>query len=143
VTAYAERRDRRPRTVRASTTDVKRLTKKERAEGLALYPVDDTPRPRVRGDCFGGERPCPFVGCRYNLFLDASLRTGGIKLNFPDLELEELADTCALDVADRGPVTLDGTGLLMNLTRERVRQIENTACGKVAAAFPNPYLEEP
>ena len=49
-------------------------------------------------------------------------------MNFPDLEPEELTqnigDTCSLDVADRGDTTLDRCGELMNVTRERIRQIE-------------------
>jgi len=36
-----------------------------------------------------------------------SARTGAIKLNFPDLEVWEMTETCALDVADRGGTTLE------------------------------------
>tara|TARA_B100000674_G_C37040340_1_gene558234 strand:+ start:71 stop:325 length:255 start_codon:yes stop_codon:yes gene_type:complete len=50
--------------------------------------------------------------------------TGSIKLNFPDLEVWELEDTCALDVADRGGITLEEVGEILNLTRERIRQVE-------------------
>jgi len=45
-------------------------------------------------------------------------------LNFPDLEPWELVDTCALDVAERGGVTLEEVGEIMNMTRERIRQVE-------------------
>ena len=81
-------------------------------------------RPRTRADCAQGERPCIFVSCRFHLYLDVNPRTGSVKLNFPDKELWELKDTCALDVADRGGVTLEEVGDIMNLTRERVRQVE-------------------
>src|SRR4029077_6719314 len=30
----------------------------------------DIERPRPRGDCVGGERPCPFVSCAHHLYLD-------------------------------------------------------------------------
>lgn len=50
--------------------------------------------------------------------------TGSIKFNFPELEPWELPQTCALDVANQGPSTLDAIAYLMNLSRERVRQIE-------------------
>ena len=53
-----------------------------------------------------------------------SARTGAIKLNFPDLEVWEMNETCALDVADRGGTTLEDVGAIMNLTRERIRQVE-------------------
>ena len=52
------------------------------------------------------ERPCPYVSCKHHLYLDVT-EFGGIKLNFPGLEVWELEETCALDVAERGGVTLD------------------------------------
>ncbi len=84
----------------------------------------DASRPKVRGDCVEGERPCPYVSCKYNLYVDVNPRTGSVKMNFPDKELWELAETCALDVADRQGITLEEVGVIMNLTRERVRQLE-------------------
>ena len=84
----------------------------------------DASRPKVRGDCAEGERPCPYVSCKYNLYVDVNPRTGSVKMNFPDKELWELAETCALDVADRQGITLEEVGVIMNLTRERVRQLE-------------------
>jgi len=50
--------------------------------------------------------------------------TNSIKLNFPHLEVWELEHSCALDVAERGGMTLEDVGHIMNLTRERVRQVE-------------------
>jgi hypothetical protein len=84
----------------------------------------DATRPKVRGDCVEGQRPCPYVSCKYNLYVDVNPRTGSVKMNFPDKELWELAETCALDVADRAGITLEEVGVIMNLTRERVRQLE-------------------
>ena len=84
----------------------------------------DANRPKHRGDCVEGERPCPYVSCKYNLYVDVNPRTGSVKMNFPDKELWELAETCALDVADRQGITLEEVGVIMNLTRERVRQLE-------------------
>lgn len=77
-------------------------------------------RPKTRGDCIGGVRPCPWAGCRHSLVIDVS-PCGSIKINNPD---REAAESCALDVADRGEHTLDAIGEMTNLTRERVRQIE-------------------
>lgn len=42
-----------------------------------------------------------------------------------------MAETCALDVADRGPHTLDEIAGHLGLTRERVRQIEESAMRKL------------
>jgi DNA-directed RNA polymerase sigma subunit (sigma70/sigma32) len=50
--------------------------------------------------------------------------SGAIKLNFPHLEVWEMAETCSLDVADRGGITLEDVGSILNLTRERIRQVE-------------------
>jgi len=61
-------------------------------------------------------------------------RTGSIKLNFPGLEVWELPDTCAIDVAERGGATLERVGEAINVTRERVRQIEERAMRKARAA---------
>ena len=60
-------------------------------------------------------------------------RTGAIKLNFPDLEVWEMTETCALDVADRGGITLEEVGAIMNLTRERIRQVETRGLLKLRA----------
>ena len=62
-----------------------------------------------------------------------SPRTGAIKLNFPDLEVWDLGESCALDVADRGGTTLEDVGAIMNLTRERIRQVEVKALAKLEA----------
>ena len=97
----------------------------------ALMAELDAKRPKTRADCVEGHRPCPFVSCKYNLFVDVNPRTGSVKMNFPDKELDEIGDTCALDVADRGGITLEEVGAIMNLTRERVRQLETRGLTKL------------
>ena len=61
----------------------------------------------------------------------ANPETGSIKLNFPDIEIWEMAETCALDIAERGGVTLEEVGEIMNLTRERIRQLEMSGLNKL------------
>ena len=89
-------------------------------------------RPTTRGDCKQVERPCPYVGCRYNLYLDVT-ENGTIKINFPWITPLDIPPdvSCALDIAERGGVTLDEIADAINLTRERVRQVEQTAIDKV------------
>jgi len=128
-----QRRSRRKRDVRARTISVKRMTKRELEIGRLLYPETDYWRPRTRAECAEGPRPCPFVSCKYHLYIDVSPRTGAIKLNFPDLEVWDLGESCALDVADRGGTTLEDVGAIMNLTRERIRQVEVKALAKLEA----------
>jgi hypothetical protein len=81
------------------------------------------------------------VGCRYNLYIDVSPKNGSIKTNFPDLEVWELTESCALDVADRHGTTLEDVGSIMNLTRERVRQIEAKALTKMQAEALREFTE--
>lgn len=129
-----QRRSRRKRAVRARTISVKRMTKRELEMGRVLFPEDvQLARPRTREQCAQGLRPCPYVSCKHHLFLDVSARTGAIKLNFPDLEVETMTESCALDVADRGGTTLEEVGAIMNLTRERIRQLEVKALAKLTA----------
>ncbi len=128
-----QRRSRRKREIRARTISVKRMTKRELEIGRMLYPKTDYYKPRTRAECVDGARPCPYVSCQHHLFLDVSARTGAIKLNFPDLEVWEMNETCALDVADRGGTTLEDVGAIMNLTRERIRQVEVKALAKLEA----------
>ncbi|HEY2509827.1 MAG TPA: sigma factor-like helix-turn-helix DNA-binding protein [Polyangiaceae bacterium] len=132
-------RSRRKREVRARTISVKRMTKRELELGRLLYPMPEgVERPKTRADCLnaaqgGRARPCPFVSCKHHLYLDVSAKTGAIKLNFPDLEVWEMNETCALDVADRGGTTLEEVGAIVNLTRERIRQVEVRALAKIQA----------
>lgn len=103
---------------------------------VRLHVVKDLPpkeswRPKERGDCIDGIRPCPYVSCRHHLYLDVNPITGSIKLNRPDLKPHEMADSCSLDVADEGGTTLDSVAAALNITRERVRQIEDEACKRI------------
>src|SRR5207248_2939150 len=118
------RRRRRRTRPRSKTIAMKRLTREELRVGALMYPPVDIPRPTTRAECREEARPCPWVACKHHLYLDINPETGSIKLNFPDLEPWELAQTCALDVAETGGKTLDEIGEITNLTRERIRQFE-------------------
>lgn len=118
----------RPRSRTLSSGSL-RLDERE-AASLIEYP-EDVHRPRTREDCDLVERPCPFVSCVHHLYLDVNGLTGAMKLNFPHLEVWELEESCSLDVADRGGLTLEDVGEILNITRERVRQVEVKAVAKV------------
>lgn len=117
-------RNRRRTRPRSKTIAVKRLTREEMRVGAELSQKMEYRRPRTRGECQGHARPCPFVSCKYHLYLDVNPETGSIKINFPHLDISEMKDTCALDVAERGGITLEEVGEIVNLTRERIRQVE-------------------
>lgn len=124
--------DKRDRS-RSRTIPMRRLTRSEIAEGIALADVMDYRRPRERADCVNGIRPCPFVACKHHLYLDVNPITGSIKINFPDIEVWEMTESCALDIAERGGITLEEVGAIMNLTRERIRQVEVSGLEKLQA----------
>lgn len=87
---------------------VKRLLAK-RPVGLKVLPPEPEPPapPKTRGECEEGERPCPHATCRYHL--------------------DSAKESCALDVADRGPVSPKEIGEVLGITRQMVERIEGRA----------------
>ena len=120
----------------------RRLLNEVDPEEAELLKTIEQLKPRNRSDCATGPRPCLFVSCKHHLYLDVNPETGSVKLNFPDKEIWELAETCALDVADRGGITLEEVGTIMNLTRERIRQVETRGLLKLRAATDGKTVEE-
>jgi hypothetical protein len=131
-----------------------KLTRKQRAElkvitGELRRAGVYRRKPKTYADCLRLNGPCGFVSCRYNLYLDVIPVAGRpssapiVKLNFPHLEVWEMAETCALKVAMRGAtveeptqgvgLTLEEVGELVNLTSQRVEQLESVALAKLLA----------
>lgn len=82
-------------------------------------------RPRTVGECAElVPGPCPWVSCRFNLFIEVNEETGVTRANFPSKEIDEIGETCALRVASKGPQTLARVGELLNITEEWARQAE-------------------
>jgi hypothetical protein len=111
--------------------------------------------PMRRADCVDEARPCPYVSCRHHLAL--IVENGNISETFPgtmeDLplagpllpngnyfgdsdappiaegpHLDMLPATCVLDLVDEhGDLTFLSVAYLLNISRERVRQIETKA----------------
>ena len=125
---------RRARGARSRSIRVSRTSHREARVALAQAEAleSEMDRPATRKERAEGPRPCPHVSCRHHLYLDVNPQTGTIKLNFPDLEVWELAFSCALDVADLGGTAIELVSELMNVTRERVRQIETQALARLA-----------
>ena len=137
VEGEGERGRRRSKTM--SRKEIARDLRRQRALGIVDPELEgilqeiESKRPRSRADCATGPRPCMFVSCKHHLYLDVNPSTGSIKLNFPDKEVWEMGETCALDVADKGGITLEEVGTIMNLTRERIRQVETRGLLKLRA----------
>ena len=112
------------------------LNNRARKAGEAAEDPAAAARPRTRADCLDGPRPCPWVGCRYHLWADV-MPSGSLKIA-RDVDPMELAESCALDLVADGSRTLDEVADRLNLTRERVRQIEEAALAKLQAAGVDP-----
>ncbi len=141
VEASPERRRSRTMSRKEMARDLRRrrLGGEMEPEEAELLKSIEGMRPRTRADCVNGPRPCLFVSCKHNLYLDVNPETGSIKLNFPDKEIWELEHTCALDVAEKGGITLEEVGAIMNLTRERIRQVETRGLAKLREATEDDY----
>ncbi len=130
---YRPEHDARPTTI--STRRMAREAKRRRSDELLRIVVDDD-RPKKRSECRGGARPCMYVSCRFHLYLEVNPATGSIKLNHPDREPWELTESCALDVAEEGAHTYEAIGHILNVTRERARQLEESALAKLVRDLP-------
>ena len=101
--------------------------------------------PKKRSECLNTSRPCPWLRCKHHMVWC----TYDIKNMTNDEILDlifNLKETCTLDVADRGGVTLEEVGEIMGVSRERVRQIESSRLGGAIRKLRSPekvkYLEE-
>lgn len=95
-----------------------------------LYPElrpEDDERPRRRGECEAGRRPCPWATCRHHLAHDLGGRFERVQ------ELQELQETCALDVAAMGAHSITEIADYLDLSRNTAWATLQRAMGKVAA----------
>lgn len=110
----------------------RRKEQRERLGGKLIIP-EAPDRPKTRADCAQGMRPCPWISCKYHLFLEVR-RNGSIA--YPqgqELEaLDTMAHSCALDVADKGGASQTEVGEAINATMQMTSLIEQAALGKLS-----------
>ena len=97
--------------------------------------------PRTRAECQNGVRPCPWVRCRHHLYLDVRA-DNVVRINFADRDPTEMLATCALDLAEDGPRTLEQVAGLMGMSKERARQIEEAALVKLRVDLAKGYIRD-
>jgi Sigma-70, region 4 len=112
------------------TLNLKKIRAQIRAD--REFHADGVMRPRHRMDCTSVPRPCPFISCRYNLYLDVNSH-GSIVFNYPEIEPGQMKESCALDIAEAGDRSGEEIGAIMNVTRERICQINAEAQKKLAS----------
>ena len=94
-------------------------------------------RPKTRGECAGGPRPCPWVSCRYHLMLTVD-RFGKVTEHFADIE--DMRETCALDVADKGEPMMHGEiAALVGVSPQMAQQNDTVALHTLARRLGDGY----
>jgi len=88
----------------------------------------------TRGRCMEDGDPCPRSECRHHVHNNAK------ESQVTKSSLCRI--TCALKLADLGGMTLNEIGDLLGLTRERVRQIEVNALGKLLRNLEKSHLAD-
>lgn len=88
-------------------------------------------RPKTRGECVNGIRPCPWVSCRHHVYLDVVRGGTRVKINFPELEPSDLKESCSLDAAERGEMQPEQVAFTLNLGADVIRKAVKSAKGKL------------
>lgn len=84
--------------------------------GFTVRELAAAPRPPpTRGDCATLPRPCPALRCRWHLGAESEFR----------------GYSCALDLADRGGMTMEAVADVLAVSKARVGQLEAEALVKV------------
>lgn len=93
-------------------------------------------RPTRRSECRGGQRPCPWVSCRYHLYLDVDQDNGAIKFNHPDKEPWELEHSCAMDIIEEldeeRHLKLGEIGKLFGVCDQRINELIDASLTDIA-----------
>jgi hypothetical protein len=93
--------------------------------------------PETRGECRGGQRPCPYVSCRHHLWLRLQEEQPGNPQKGrqgPTTFRPATMESCSLDVAERHAqqgVSFDEIGELLGMDSTRARQIAKGALLKL------------
>ncbi len=96
--------------------------------------------PRTRRECPQG--PCHHVACRFHLWTDRVLDRDGAVVDLRETAVfGNRQHTCVLREIARGAKTLEAIGSLLDVSRERVRQIEAEALARLRDADPGVLRE--
>lgn len=92
---------------------------------LTLRPKRSLPlvtRPSKRSECLDGPRPCPWASCRYHLNLDLITKNNRDEI-LENPSYEWGSDSCALDVAERGPLTSKEIAPLLGMSQSGCKEL--------------------
>lgn len=104
---------------------------------LAEAVVAEYDRPKRAAECKETARPCPWVSCEHHLYLSVT-PMGAIRFHHPDREPWELEETCALDVEERGGVTLEQAGSFAGMSVSGAKRIQRAFLTRLRAVLGDP-----
>ncbi len=131
----------RPQSIRTGKLTLPEVLEVEELTTELLAEGNWAERPLTRAGCPPVGEPCPFSSCRHHLALEVEAPIPGsdrprLKLNFPGRDFDEMQETCSLRVADGPALSREETAALLNLTTERIAQLENGALEKLGLSMP-------
>ena len=87
-------------------------------------------RPKTRGDCVDGLRPCPFVSCQFNTYLHTT-KLGEIK-TMHECDVDEMTvSNCALDYES---AELSEIAAAFGTSRQAVDQLIASSLRRIASS---------
>lgn len=89
-------------------------------------------RPKTRGDCVDGIRPCPFISCKFNTYIAHITQRGEVKTPFAQDVTELTVSNCALDYSG---ATWEEIGEATGVDREAARVTADRAAVKMQRAM--------
>ena len=111
-----------------------------KGEQLHLELLNSMAPPPTRAGCADIPRPCERYACRHNNHVETERPGRPHDGHAPAPRLlpqhaRERIESCAMDLADRGPLSPSGVAAQLGTTRERVGQLEERARTKVGLAL--------
>lgn len=112
---------------------IRRLTRRQQLrEPATADELRDLDAARVEaalGHCADVPRPCPFVSCRHNNFLERFPKADG------DPSEVDAGDSCSIDVAMQGPHTSEEVAYVLELSEEQVDAVVEGAGARLREAM--------
>jgi len=81
-------------------------------------------RPKKRSQCVNGVRPCPWVGCRHHIIWAVN-KIDRLSNDQIIEKISQMPETCTLDVADKGGLTVRELAAALGVSRSWVYQLIN------------------
>lgn len=101
-------------------------------------------RPKTRGDCVSGPRPCPWVSCRHHLGVDVLGTEVRERAGWDEVDAlgRPLRPSCSLDVADDGPQPIEPIARALGVSARRVDQLLKRAVRRAWSRAPHGDIRE-